>query len=109
VVATPAGSTGYNLANGGPILAWGVEGYVVSFVAPHSLDARPLLAAAGDGLTVKNESRFEQVAVSVDGRAQGKLAPGGEAYLSFDNDRALLAQLPGSNFYHQFREKFGRL
>ena len=109
VVATPAGSTGYNLANGGPILAWGVEGYVVSFVAPHSLDARPLLAAAEDRLTVKNESRFDQVAVSVDGRAQCKLEPGSEAYLSFDDDRALLAQLPGSNFYHQFREKFGRL
>ena len=38
VVATPAGSTGYNLANGGPVMAWGVEGFVVSFIAPHSLD-----------------------------------------------------------------------
>ncbi len=37
VVATPAGSTGYNLANGGPVMAWGVEGMVVSFIAPHSL------------------------------------------------------------------------
>ena len=34
VAATPAGSTGYNLANQGPILAWGVKGYVVSFIAP---------------------------------------------------------------------------
>ena len=33
VVATPAGSTGYNLANGGPVMAWGVEGFVVSFIA----------------------------------------------------------------------------
>jgi NAD+ kinase len=40
VVATPAGSTGYNLANGGPVMAWGVEGFVVSFIAPHSLAAR---------------------------------------------------------------------
>ena len=36
VAATPAGSTGYNLANAGPILAWGVKGYVVSFIAPQS-------------------------------------------------------------------------
>ena len=40
VVCTPAGSTGYNLANGGPVMAWGVEGFGVSFIAPHSLAAR---------------------------------------------------------------------
>ncbi len=45
VASTPAGSTGYNLANGGPLLAWGVEGFVISFIAPHSLTARPLVAA----------------------------------------------------------------
>ena len=46
VVSTPAGSTGYNLANAGPILAWGVRGYVVSFIAPHSLTARALVVGA---------------------------------------------------------------
>ena len=45
VVATPQGSTGENLANGGPILAWGVRGYVVCFIAPHSLTARALVVA----------------------------------------------------------------
>src|SRR5262249_33242725 len=45
VVSTPAGSTGYNLANGGPVMAWGVEGFVVSFIAPHSLSARALVVA----------------------------------------------------------------
>ena len=48
VAATPAGSTGYNLANSGPILAWGVEGYVVSFIAPHTLTARALVVAPDD-------------------------------------------------------------
>ena len=54
VVATPQGSTGYNLANGGPVLAWGVEGYVVSFIAPHSLTARALVVAPSDELTINN-------------------------------------------------------
>src|SRR5919198_3060647 len=36
VVATPAGSTGYNLANGGPPLSWGGEGFLRSFIPPHS-------------------------------------------------------------------------
>ena len=54
VAATPAGSTGYNLANSGPILAWGVEGYVVSFIAPHTLTARALVVAPDDRLHVAN-------------------------------------------------------
>ena len=68
VVATPAGSTGYNLANGGPVMAWGVEGFVVSFIAPHSLTARALVVAPHDVLIVSNRSREEPVDVSVDGR-----------------------------------------
>jgi NAD+ kinase len=48
---------GYNLANGGPVLAWGVAGFVVSFIAPHSLTARALVVAPGDRLTIQNVSR----------------------------------------------------
>jgi len=66
VVATPAGSTGYNLANGGPVMAWGVHGYVVSFIAPHSLTARTLVVAPDDELVVHNRSQEEPVDVIVD-------------------------------------------
>ncbi len=48
VIATPVGSTAYNLSNGGPVLAWRVQGTVVSFVAPHTLAARPLVVAPDD-------------------------------------------------------------
>ena len=75
VVATPQGSTGYNLANGGPVLAWGVEGYVVSFIAPHSLTARALVVAPTDELTINNASREEPVEVHVDGRPTLELPP----------------------------------
>ena len=75
VVATPQGSTGYNLANGGPVLAWGVEGYVVSFIAPHSLTARALVVAPGDELTINNASREEPVEVHVDGRPHSNCRP----------------------------------
>jgi NAD+ kinase len=109
VVATPAGSTGYNLANGGPVLAWGVAGYVVSFIAPHSLTARPLVVAPSDTLTVCNRSTGEPVDVAVDGRPVGTLGPGESLDCRFVPDRALLAQLPGTTFYRRLREKFGRL
>ena len=71
VLSTPAGSTGYNLANGGPVLAWGVEGFVVSFIAPHSLTARALVVAPSDLLSVHNRSQGE-VDISLDGRPAGR-------------------------------------
>ena len=45
ICATPQGSTAYNLSNGGPVLVWGLEAAVVTFVAPHTLHARPLVIA----------------------------------------------------------------
>jgi NAD+ kinase len=109
VVATPQGSTGYNLANGGPVMAWGVEGYVVSFVAPHSLTARALVIAPGDMLTVNNGSREEPVEVHVDGRPSCELPPGEDLHVEFARTHGTLAQLPGASFYHRLRERFGRL
>ncbi|MEA2359153.1 MAG: kinase [Solirubrobacteraceae bacterium] len=108
VLATPAGSTGYNLANGGPVLAWGVEGFVVSFIAPHSLTARALVVAPGDLLSVHNRSHGE-VDISLDGRPAGTLDPGDAISASFLREAADLAQVPGSSFYRRLREKFGRL
>jgi NAD+ kinase len=109
VVATPQGSTGYNLANGGPILAWGVAGYVVSFIAPHSLTARTLVVAPDDLLTINNGSRDEPVEVHVDGRPACQLPAGEDIHVEFGRKYGTLAQLPGASFYHRLRERFGRL
>jgi NAD+ kinase len=109
VAATPAGSTGYNLANAGPILAWGVKGYVVSFIAPHTLAARALVVAPDDALQVRNATGREPVEISLDGEAAGELAPGDALEIRFEESVSRLAQLPGSNFYQRIREKFGKL
>ena len=109
VVSTPAGSTGYNLANGGPVLAWGVEGYVVSFIAPHSFTARALVVAPGDILRIHNASRSDAAEVHVDGRPTCELPAGQDVTVQFGAAHALLAQMPGASFYHRLRERFGRL
>jgi NAD+ kinase len=109
VVATPAGSTGYNLANGGPVMAWGVEGFVVSFIAPHSLTARALVVAPSDVLLVHNRSREEPVDVVIDGRPVGALGPAEQVSIRFARDQGALAQVMGTTFYNRLREKFGRL
>lgn len=109
VAATPAGSTGYNLANNGPILAWGVKGFVVSFIAPHTLATRALVVAPDDPLLVRNAAGREPVEISLDGASAGELEPGAELEMRFEESVSKLAQLPGSNFYHRIREKFGKL
>lgn len=108
VVSTPAGSTGYNLANGGPVLAWGVEGYVVSFISPHSLTARALVVSPDDVLAVHNRS-MEPVDVSVDGRPAMELGPGRSLNARFVRSASELAVMPGSTFYRRLRNKFGKL
>jgi NAD+ kinase len=109
VAATPAGSTGYNLANGGPILAWGVKGYVVSFIAPHTLTARPLVVAPDDVLSVTNAAGRDSVDIVLDGEFAGELASGATMEVRFRDGVGRLAQLPGANFYRRVRDKFGRL
>lgn len=109
VAATPVGSTGYNLANGGPLLAWGVEGFVVTFIAPHSLTARPLVVAPGDTLEILNRSAAD-VDISVDGRPVGQgLKPGSKIPARWVSEASHLAQPPGSSFYERVRDRFGRL
>jgi NAD+ kinase len=109
VVSTPAGSTGYNLANGGPVLAWGVEGFIVSFIAPHTLTARALVVAPDDRLEVTNRSSSDHVDVITDGHSVGSLAPEASTVIRFVHRQALLAQDSGATFYQRLRDKFGRL
>jgi NAD+ kinase len=109
VVSTPVGSTGYNLANGGPVVAWGVEGYIVSYIAPHTLTARTLVAATSDVLVVTNLAQEGPVDVETDGRRVCTLEPGQDLEVRFDDRPALLAKVSGTGFYDQLVEKFGRL
>src|SRR5476649_964668 len=56
ICSTPSGSTAYNLSNGGPVLVWGLDAMVITFVAPHSLHARPLVVGPETELVVVNRS-----------------------------------------------------
>ncbi len=68
ICATPAGSTAYNLSNGGPVMMWGIDAMAITFVAPHSLEARPVVVPRGYELRVENLTRDGDVSVIVDGR-----------------------------------------
>ncbi len=106
VAATPAGSSAYNLSAGGPLLGLGLGGYVVSYVAPHALHARAIVASETDVLEVRNTSVREHVALVVDGETRGTLAPGAAASLPLRPRAASLALLPRGGLYRSFRDRF---
>ena len=56
ICSTPSGSTAYNLSNGGPVLMWGLEAIALTYVAAHSLRARPLVVPPGSDVIVWNRS-----------------------------------------------------
>lgn len=68
IVSTPTGSTGYNLSVGGPILEPELQAWVVSPVAAHSLNMRPLVISDTSVLKLSASSRTENVMLSLDGR-----------------------------------------
>jgi NAD+ kinase len=106
VCSTPAGSTAYNLSNGGPVLVWGLDAMTITFVAPHSLHARPLVVSRGCDLRVHNETPDVAATVVADGHALTELAPGSDVRVALDDAHALLATLPERTFFRRYREKF---
>jgi NAD+ kinase len=108
ICASPSGSTAYNLSNGGPVLVWGLEAMVLTFIAPHSLSARPLVAPPGADLIVWNRTADVPVSVIADGHVVGDLAPAGRAVVRLAEQRSLLGSLPESTFFARYRKAFGR-
>jgi NAD+ kinase len=106
ICATPAGSTAYNLSNGGPVLVWGLEAMAITFVAPHSLHARPLVVPKGRDLSVRNRTPDVPMTVLVDGHTVTQIEPGGAFSVRIGEERTLLALLPESTFFRRYRETF---
>jgi NAD+ kinase len=104
--STPSGSTGYNLSNGGPVLVWGLDAQVVTFIAPHSLHARPLVVPRSRDVEIENRTADVAAAVLVDGQPVGELATGERVVVRLGEQPSLLAHLPEATFFRRYRETF---
>jgi NAD+ kinase len=106
ICSSPSGSTAYNLSNGGPVLVWGLDAMAITFVAPHSLHARPLVVPRGRALTVTNRTANVGATVLVDGMRVHELAPGDQVEAELSEQRSLLATFPEATFFSRYRRTF---
>jgi NAD+ kinase len=107
ICATPAGSTAYNLSNGGPVLVWGLDAMVLTFVAPHALDVRPLVVPRGPDVAITNRTPGVAAIVLVDGHEVGSLDDGEQAVVRVGRRPSLLATLPEMTFFRRYSATFG--
>jgi NAD+ kinase len=104
IVATPTGSTAYSLSAGGPILAPGVEGIVLTPICAHTLAVRPFVLPATATVAIESlEGWAEDLLVSVDGQQVTRLAAGERVVIRRSPDRVHLAHLPGSSYFARVR------
>lgn len=108
ILSTPVGSTAYNLAAGGPTVSWRVRCFVLSFIALHHLDSRPLVIGAEEQLTVTNSALIGDCDVQADGQRIGVLRPGRSITVGLGGSEVHLATFPEASFFRRYREKFGR-
>jgi NAD+ kinase len=106
ICSTPTGSTAYNLSNGGPVLMWGIDAMAISFVAPHSLHARPLVVPQNLTVGITNRTDDVPVAVLADGHTIGELEPGASMEVGVGAERSLLALLPEVTFFARYHQVF---
>jgi len=102
IIATPTGSTAYNLSAGGPMLIPGGQMVVITPVCPHSLSARPWVINATDTVRIVAKQPSQ---VSIDGYTRGEVSAGGNVFVKTSDHRATILKTTQVNFYTTLKKK----
>lgn len=104
IISTPTGSTAYSLSVGGPIVAPGSENFIISPVAPHNLNVRPVVISDNSEITLKIEGRTDKSLVSLDSRVQ-RINSSIEIKVRKAQFSVSLIQFPTQTFFKTLRHK----
>ncbi len=105
IVATPTGSTAYNLSVGGPLVDPLLDAVVISPIAPHTLSLRPMVLGAEVPITVEAARVNRGTAVMVDGQATASLNAGDTITISRAGKPVKIIPCPGRGFFDVLSDK----
>ncbi len=105
VVATPSGSTAYNLAAGGPIVSPGVDGICVTAVCPHSLNARPIVCQAECEVWMMLDEANEGTTLVIDGQERCPMLAGQQVRVRRHDKTLTLLHNPSLNYWTMLSHK----
>jgi len=104
IVSTPTGSTGYSLSCGGPVIAPTAKSLVLTPIAPHNLNARPLVISDDTYIRLKVSGREENHLVSLDSRIAS--IPNGKEIIVKKSDFTIkMIEYNSESFFKTLRNK----
>ncbi len=107
IVATPTGSTAYNLSAGGPILAPGVDGIILVPICPHTLTMRPIVLDGSHPVDITLLRGSEEVFLTADGQTGSPVKAGDCVRVVRSPKGVPLVTSPHRSYFALIREKLG--
>lgn len=104
IIATPTGSTAYSLSCGGPIVTPDCANFIITPIAPHNLNVRPLIIPDNKTLKLKVEGRQNNFLVTLDSRSQ-TITSDIELILTKDEYMFSTIKLHNQSFFNTLRNK----
>lgn len=106
IVATPTGSTAYNLSAGGPIVIPGVDCLILTAICPHTLAVRPIVMRSDARIEIEPTPPWtDDVLISIDGQVPTELAQGDRVVIEKSANAILLARVGPERFFARMRSK----
>ncbi|WP_413532690.1 NAD kinase [Empedobacter brevis] len=104
IISTPTGSTGYSLSCGGPIVHPSNQNFIITPVAPHNLNVRPLVVSENEKIGLKIRSRANEYFLSLDSR-NFPLTTDVELTIQKANFKILIVEAIDATYFTTLREK----
>lgn len=104
IVSTPTGSTAYSLSCGGPIMVPDSDNFIITPIAPHNLNVRPIVISNNKIISFKVSGRSDSFNVSLDSRSQ-TIKNSSELIIKKADFRFNMINLEGQHFFETLRNK----